>query len=58
MMDYQIETPELTEEVWRAWIHKGKLRDRIRARRRKWIAAIAFLVVGAALMVRYFLLGT
>jgi len=44
------ESPALDEQVWRNWVHKGKLRDQ--ARKRRWrimggIVIALVLVAGA-----------
>lgn len=42
----EIETPELNEQAWADWVQKGKLRDRVLARRWKIITGILGAPVG------------
>ena len=46
---------ELDEQVWRAWIETGRVRDKARARRRLQIAAVS-LVLLAVVAGGYYLL--
>jgi hypothetical protein len=36
----EVETPELNQQSWNDWVQKGKLRDRVLARRWKIIIGI------------------
>ena len=36
---------EVDEEIWRAWIHKGKLRDQASARRGRILVTIALVIL-------------
>jgi hypothetical protein len=40
MNDSTVATVALNEQVWRAWVQKGKLREQVSARRRRKIAGI------------------
>lgn len=53
MQEHRIETVELDEERWRAWVLKGKLSDKKAMIRGRWIASlcsIAAVVAGAAFL--------
>jgi hypothetical protein len=56
MNDPTIQTVPLDEQVWREWVHKGKLREQRRARRRRKIAVS--LVVLALIAFGIFYLRT
>ena len=44
MNDPTIQTVPLDEQVWREWVHKGKLSEQTRTRRRRKIA-VSLLVM-------------
>jgi len=48
MMPPQEEQPVLDQEVWRAWVLNGELREEAASRRYKKRAAIAFGILVAA----------
>ena len=40
---------EVDEEIWRAWVHKGKLRDQASARRGRIVVTIALVILAVGL---------
>lgn len=51
-----VEPAELNEEVWRAWVRKGKLRDAALARTFKIVATSALTLALGGTAVYYFLI--
>jgi len=49
-------TPQLDEAVWKAWVEKGRAKDRIRAKRNKKVFA-GLIVVGGIAFVLFRTLG-
>ena len=47
MSTYKEDQTETTEELWRAWVHKGKSRDAAAARKHK-VAAGLIITLSAA----------
>lgn len=45
MDTYTKDDGTMADEVWRAWVHKGRLRDQAKARRRKKRAAVAIALM-------------
>ena len=41
----QVETPGLDEQVWRAWVHKGRLRDQAQTRRWRIIGGTVIVMI-------------
>jgi hypothetical protein len=50
-----VDTPELSEERWNAWVQKGRLGDAARVRRWRAIAAGAVVLLAVACFI-YFVL--
>jgi hypothetical protein len=53
MNDSPVRTSELDEQVWREWVHKGKVREQSRARRRRKVMGILFALASIAIVVIY-----
>jgi hypothetical protein len=43
----------VNEELWRAWIQKGKLHDQAAARRGRIVGSIALVIVAFGMMLYY-----
>jgi len=45
MLASEKDQPALSEEIWRAWVEKGKRRDRAAARKAKIFTGITLIVL-------------
>jgi hypothetical protein len=43
--------PTIDEKLWRAWVEKGRVRDRAQARKVKYLSAVIFLVLFVAIFI-------
>ena len=41
------------EQVWRVWVHKGRVREQIRARRRRKVAGVVAVLASIAFAIFY-----
>jgi hypothetical protein len=44
----------VNEEIWRAWLQKGKLRDQARARRSKVLGGVTLAILGVGMAFYFF----
>jgi hypothetical protein len=50
MQKYEVESVELNEDLWRAWVQKGKLRDQRARIRGQWIGGISAVAVAVGVV--------
>jgi hypothetical protein len=44
----------VNEEIWRAWLQKGRLRDQARARRSKVLGGVTLAILGVGMAFYFF----